>query len=110
MQLLANANLTGLDPTQRFGNVTPDDYFVHWRDEYCTIIREPFEEEEKAWHNLLRSACLQNDINFDALKISRVSELDEEDSTDAFATSEEGDEDDHRPFVDAPERIDERSD
>ena len=91
MQLLANACLTGLDPTQRDSdNDTPDDVFVHYRDEYCTIIREPFEEEEKAWHNLLRSICLQNDIDFDSLNISRLSKVDEEDSTDGDATLDEG--------------------
>ena len=111
MQLLARANLSALDPTQRDGdNDTLNDCFVHHRDLICTIIREPFEEEEKAWHDLLRSACLQNDIDFDSLHISRVSELDEDDWTDEDATSDEGDEDDEVPFVDAPEHIDDGSD
>ena len=103
MRLLAKECLTGLDPTQRDNdNDTPNDCFVYSRDRHCTDIREPFEEEEEAWHDLLRSACTQNDIDFESLGISRVSEVDEQDSMDEDSTSDEGGEENEH-FVDALE-------
>ena len=103
MRLLAKECLTGLDPTQKDkDNDTPNDCFVYLRDRCCTSIREPFEEEEEAWHDLLRSACIRNDIDFESLNFSRVSEVEEEDSTDGDSSSDEGGEDNEH-FVDALE-------
>jgi hypothetical protein len=111
MRLLTNECLTGLDPTQKDNNNdTPNDCFVYDRDRSCTILREPFEEEEKAWHDLLRSACLQNDIDFESLNISRISESGEEESTDGDIASDESDKGENEDFVDAPEQADDRSD
>ena len=63
MQLLAGADLGGLDPLARdeYGD-TPNACFYYHRQRVCSIVREPFAAEEKAWRTLMDSACRQNGI------------------------------------------------
>jgi hypothetical protein len=90
--------------------MTPNDYFVKTRNSVCTILREPSEVEEKAWHELLQSACRQNNVDFDSLGIVPSSTI-EEVTADVGANlensngDEDEDEDGDDTFVDAPEEF-----
>jgi hypothetical protein len=117
MRLLADEYLTGLDPTLKDeDNDTPNDCFILHRDRNCTIFREPFEIEQKAWHELLQSACRQNKIDFDSLGIvpsSTIEEVTTESDADSDDSNEDEDEDkdeddeegEEETFVDAPEEF-----
>lgn len=67
MQILASADLRGLDPLHRncYGR-TPDDLFYAHRDSTCTIHRPPFEEEEAAWTTLMASARRQSGLGIES--------------------------------------------
>lgn len=67
MQILAGADLRGVDPLRgdESGD-TPDDCFYRYRDSNCTIRRPPFEEEEAAWTALMASARRQNGVGVES--------------------------------------------
>ena len=62
MQILSGTNLQGVDPSLRSqqGGDTPDDCFYNHRNKCCTVIRSPFEEEQRVWRTLMASARRQN--------------------------------------------------
>lgn len=64
MDQLAEIGLMGLDPKAKdCDGYTPNDCFYRYRDYICTVVREPFEVEEKAWKTLMGSVCRQNGID-----------------------------------------------
>lgn len=67
MRILAGADLRGVDPLckDKYGT-TPDDCFYKLRDDNCTIIRPPIEEEEAAWNTLMASARRQNGLGVES--------------------------------------------
>lgn len=69
MRVLMGVDLEGLDPTAKakYGD-TPTDLFYFLRDQTCTIIRPPFEEEEEAWWQLMEAACRDNGIDFETFE------------------------------------------
>lgn len=119
MRLLTNEDLVGWDPILRdCDDATPDDCFVHHRDRVCTIIRDPFEEEEEAWIDLLLSACRQNDIDPSLLGSIRASASEDEgeDGDEEYEDDEDDevdandDDEAEKNFVDAQEEFVDGSD
>lgn len=75
MRLLVDEYLSGLDPRIRsHDHRTPNDCFMHERSSTFTSLSESPQAEEVAWHKLLKSACVQNGVEFGSLGISRLSE------------------------------------
>ena len=101
MRILSNANLAGLDPTQRDNDGdTPDDWFYDHRDYSNIIIQEPYEAEEAAWCNLMRSVCLQNNIDPETLGFGET-----EDNTFRSGQADLAADENDEAFVDAHENI-----
>ncbi|KAI7214522.1 hypothetical protein KC333_g5969 [Hortaea werneckii] len=66
MEILAGADLRGLDPLQQTKNdLTPEDCFYRHRDANCVAVRAPLEEEEAAWRTLMDSARRQNGLSIE---------------------------------------------
>ena len=56
MDLLATANLHGLDTLSRDRNGhTPDECFVECRNSHCAVARKPFDVERRSWARLMKS-------------------------------------------------------
>jgi hypothetical protein len=57
MQILATANLPGLEPdTGDEDGHTPSECFLRCRSSHCAVVRESFELEKRIWARLMRSA------------------------------------------------------
>jgi hypothetical protein len=57
MQILATANLPGLEPdTRDKDGHTPSECFLRCRSSHCAVVRESFELEKRIWARLMRSA------------------------------------------------------
>jgi hypothetical protein len=112
MQVLTDADLRGIDPygEDNFG-YAPNDCFYVGRQPLCTIIRPPFEVEEKAWLALMDSARRRNGL---------IEELEDDDdengdetevqseAPDGEGTVSDGDEEsDGQGSYDAEEEIEE---
>ena len=102
---MAAADLSGLDPfLEDHGGISPTERFLDWRDQTFGAQRESRDEDEKAWYDLVRSACVQNGIDFEALGINgpitgRILSLEAIASPKANFTAVGGDE----QFMDAQE-------
>ena len=105
MDILADANLVGLDPTAktRSGDAIRDYFHVHRHWSYTTT-REPLDVEEKAWRALMASACRQNGFNSSEYEIDNDN-TSGQDSTDSVSAAEYVDSDDDQ-FVDALDSYD----
>jgi len=60
-RLLTTTDLRGLDPAHedKDGD-SADTCFYKYRDQYCSVVRQPFEEEEAAWLALIQTVKVQN--------------------------------------------------
>tara|TARA_R110002003_G_scaffold121_33_gene10925 strand:+ start:3817 stop:4161 length:345 start_codon:yes stop_codon:yes gene_type:complete len=109
MQLLATANLLGLEPdTRDKDGHTPSECFLRCRSSHCAVVRESFDVEKQIWTRLMRSArghgevlrevFDDNDITVveddfsdkrkDSFMSNRI--VDESESEDEFVDAEDG--------------------
>jgi ankyrin repeat protein len=82
MDMLAEANLLGLDPnaSDKDGH-SPNECFVRCRGAHCAIERKSFAEENPSWARLMRAARRQFNVSDDE------EDEDEEVFEDAVETS-----------------------
>lgn len=63
-RLLTTTDLRGLDTAHKDKDGdNASTCFYQYRDQYCSSVRQPFQEEEAAWILLIKTAQVQNGID-----------------------------------------------